>query len=142
MLGSSADALSARSTARIVSAYVGHHVVSAGDLAALIPVVNVALREVASAACIETPTGWQKPPVPILRSLQPDRITCLECGLGMVLLQQHLALNHSLTPKRYREKWHLDPEYPMAAPQYSQRRSDMAKAAGLGLARKSKRVSA
>jgi predicted transcriptional regulator len=126
------DVLSARSTARVVAAYVTHREVSRRDLAMLIPAVNVAMQEIRSAAPIETPDGWQKPAVPILTSVQDDQLTCLECGCGFALLRQHLAAYHGLTPRRYREKWSLGAEYPMITPEYTQRRSELAKASGLG----------
>jgi predicted transcriptional regulator len=37
-----------------------------------------------------------------------------------------------MTPAQYREKWGLPRDYPMAAPAYSERRSEMAKQLGLG----------
>ena len=37
-----------------------------------------------------------------------------------------------LTPEQYRKKWDLDPTYPMVAPNYAARRSELAKTMGLG----------
>jgi predicted transcriptional regulator len=135
-----ADAPSARSTAHIVAAYVRHHAVPYGVLAAMVTAVDVALREIRSGAPVETPDGRQTPAVPILRSLQNDCIICIECGARLTMLRQHLAAYHGLTPKRYRSKWKLGDDYPMISPQYAQRRLEIAKATGLGLARRHKRV--
>jgi len=41
-----------------------------------------------------------------------------------------------LTPEAYRAKWGLPPSYPMVAPNYSKRRSELAKALGLGQRRR------
>jgi len=37
-----------------------------------------------------------------------------------------------MTPQQYRDKWRLPKNYPMVAPAYSEHRSKMAKAWGLG----------
>ena len=44
--------------------------------------------------------------------------------------------HYSLTPEQYREKWDLDPSYPMVAPNYAAARSRLAKNMGLGRKRK------
>ena len=43
-----------------------------------------------------------------------------------------------MTPDQYRAKWDLPRDYPMVAPNYASRRSELAKAIGLGQARKGK----
>lgn len=44
--------------------------------------------------------------------------------------------HYGLTPDQYREKWALDPTYPMVAPNYATARSQLAKKMGLGRKRK------
>jgi predicted transcriptional regulator len=73
-----------------------------------------------------------KPAVPIKKSVQPDHIVCLEDGFHAKTLKRHLLSAHGLTPQQYREKWRLPKDYPIVAPAYSERRSKMAKALGLG----------
>ena len=48
------------------------------------------------------------------------------------------AWRAQLTPEQYREKWGLDPNYPMVAPSYAVARSQLAKKMGLGRKRKGK----
>ncbi|RVE96394.1 MucR family transcriptional regulator, partial [Sinorhizobium meliloti] len=36
------------------------------------------------------------------------------------------------TPEQYREKWKLPADYPMVAPNYARKRSELARASGLG----------
>jgi predicted transcriptional regulator len=74
----------------------------------------------------------QRPAVPIKKSVQPEHIVCLEDGIHAKTLKRHLQSAHGLTPQQYREKWRLPKDYPMVAPAYSERRSKMAKALGLG----------
>jgi predicted transcriptional regulator len=37
-----------------------------------------------------------------------------------------------MTPEQYRRRWGLPVDYPMTAPNYSKKRSQLAKKAGLG----------
>jgi predicted transcriptional regulator len=70
--------------------------------------------------------------VPIKKSVQPEYIVCLEDGAHQKTLKRHLQSAHGMTPQQYREKWRLPKDYPMVAPAYSEQRSKMAKALGLG----------
>jgi predicted transcriptional regulator len=74
----------------------------------------------------------REPAVSVRRSVQRDHIVCLEDGLKVKTLKRHLQAAHGMTPAEYREKWGLPRDYPMAAPAYSERRSEMAKQLGLG----------
>ena len=76
------------------------------------------------------------PAVPVKKSITPDFIICLEDGKKFKSLKRHLKAAYGLTPEQYREKWHLQADYPMVAPNYSAARSDLAKKAGLGQVRK------
>lgn len=117
-------------TANIVSAYVSNNPVPAAQLPELIASVDRSVRAL----------GDEKPkpadaPVPAVnpkRSVLPDHIVCLEDGRKFKSLKRHLASAYGLTPDGYREKWGLPKDYPMVAPNYSERRSSLAKASGLG----------
>jgi predicted transcriptional regulator len=63
---------------------------------------------------------------------------CLEDGKKFKSLKRHLRIKFDMTPDQYREKWDLPRDYPMVAPNYASRRSELAKAIGLGHARKGK----
>jgi predicted transcriptional regulator len=41
-----------------------------------------------------------------------------------------------MSPDEYREKWGLPADYPMVAPNYAKQRSQLARAMGLGQAKK------
>lgn len=73
-----------------------------------------------------------EPAVPIRRSITPDLIFCLEDGKGFKSLKRHLSSHYGMTPEQYREKWCLPADYPMVAPNYSAKRSQLAKDNGLG----------
>jgi predicted transcriptional regulator len=74
----------------------------------------------------------QKPAVPIRRSVTAESIVCLEDGRKLKMLKRHLSATYAMTPDQYRAKWNLPADYPMVAPAYAGRRSDLAKASGLG----------
>ena len=72
------------------------------------------------------------PAVPIRRSVQPDHVVCLECGFRAVILRRHLRVAHGLEPAAYRVRWKLATDHALTAPDYSERRSTMAKQLGFG----------
>ena len=121
-------------TTDLVSAYVNHNALPAADLSSLIEAVHTALRQVSSGKAEEAEPA-PKPPVPIRKSITPDHLISLEDGKPYRSLTRHLA-KRGLTPEAYRAKWGLPPSYPMVAPNYSKRRSELAKALGLGQRRK------
>ena len=119
--------------AKIVSAYAKRNALAADQLPALIATVHGALVGIEGGVLPE-PTKELVPAVPIRRSVQPDAITCLDCGYRGKMLKRHLT-THQLTPDEYRKRWGLKRDYPMVAPNYAARRSALAKSLGLGLKR-------
>lgn len=120
---------------RVVAAFVSHNPLAATDLTALIGSVHSTLKRLAAPGEIETPAA---PAVPVRRSVRHDRITCLECGLAFKSLKRHLRVQHNLTADAYRAKWELPRDYPIVAPDYANRRSELAKSFGLGRKRATK----
>jgi predicted transcriptional regulator len=117
--------------AKIVSAYAKRNQLPADQLPALIATVHAALSGVEGGGQPEPAIG-PEPAVAIRRSIQPDAITCLDCGHRGKVLKRHLMTAHQLTPDAYRIRWGLKSEYPMVAPNYAARRSELAKSIGLG----------
>ena len=118
-------------TADIVAAYVAHNLVSPEVLSGLIARVDAALRGLSGSAEPARPVALV-PAVSIKKSLTHDFIVCLEDGRKFKSLKRHLRTSYNLTPDDYRAKWGLPADYPMVAPAYAARRSELAKAAGLG----------
>ena len=71
------------------------------------------------------------PRMSIKKTITPDYLISLEDGRRYKSLRRHLAAR-GLTPEQYREKWGLPHDYPMVAPSYSARRSELARSLGLG----------
>ena len=112
----------------VVAAYVSNNQMPTGQ----IPEVINTVFESLSAAAAGGRTEPQKPAVPIRRSVTPDFIVCLEDGKKLMMLKRHLRTAFNLTPEEYRAKWNLLPDYPMVAPNYAKKRSELAKKIGLG----------
>ena len=118
-------------TAEIVSAYVSNNSVRAEDLATLISDVHSALQQAPNGKAEPAPDP-QQPAVPIKKSVTPEYLICLEDGKKLKMLKRHLQTSYNLTPDQYRERWGLQPDYPMVAPNYAKHRSTLAKKIGLG----------
>jgi predicted transcriptional regulator len=118
-------------TAEIVSAYVAHNPLSAAQLPEVITAVGTTLREKVAGGQPE-PVEEQEPAVPIKKSVTRDAVICLECGKRFRSIRRHLSNAHGLEPAEYRAKWGLPRDYPLTAPSYAERRSELAKSIGLG----------
>jgi predicted transcriptional regulator len=117
-------------TADIVAAHVSNNSVSLSDLPQLIANVHAALSALSKPNTDAEPRA--DPKVTIRSSVKPDYIVCLEDGKRMKMLKRHLTTDHQMTPNQYRQKWGLNSDYPMVAPNYAEQRRTLAKSIGLG----------
>lgn len=114
----------------IVAAHVSNNNVAVEELPALITNVYGALASLGQEApAAEAPP---EPAVSIRASVKPDHIVCLEDGKKLKMLKRHLATHYNLTPEQYRARWNLPADYPMVAPNYAEKRRELAKQIGLG----------
>lgn len=121
--------------AQIVSAFISYNPLPKSELPALIHAVHSAVeRSVKGPENVPPQAVRQEPAVPIRKSITPDYLISLEDGKRYKLLRRHLT-GLGLTPEQYREKWRLPSDYPMVAPNYAARRSELAKTIGLGQSR-------
>lgn len=117
-------------TVSIVSAYVANNSVPAAALPEVVASVHAALQRLGPAAAEPEPKPLT-PPVSIKKSITPDYLISLEDGRQYKTLKRHLT-RLGMTPDQYRQRWHLPADYPMVAPNYAARRSELAKSIGLG----------
>lgn len=115
----------------IVACYVSNHKLPPEDLHGFIKQVYRSLTSIENDG-LHLLNGRPDPFVPIDQSIHPDYIVCLEDGRRLKMLKRHLRTNFNLTPYQYRERWGLAPDYPMVAPNYTKKRSNIAKDRGLG----------
>jgi len=125
-------------TIELAAAYLSNNAVSQNDIGSVIssihsslaaimnPAPTVVVEEVAEAAPLV-------PAVSIKKSITADYIICLEDGKKLKSLKRHLRTSFNLTPEEYRARWGLAADYPMVAPNYAAKRSELAKASGLGV---------
>ena len=118
-------------TADLVSAYISNNPVRPVDLSELISIVHQTLKGLSEPAepavdQIEKPAAAQ-----IKKSITPDALISFEDGKPYKTLRRHLTIR-GLTPEAYREKWGLPVDYPMTSASYSEQRSKLALALGLG----------
>jgi predicted transcriptional regulator len=119
---------------KLVTAYVSNNSVPAPDLPSLIRSIHASVVELTSGARsaqipveqVEKPTAAK-----IRKSVGSDGIVSFIDGRPYKVLKRHLT-THGLDPRRYRERFGLPADYPMVAPSYAARRSEIAKEIGLG----------
>lgn len=133
------DAQLTQLTSDIVAAYIERNKVDAESLPDLIRTVHGALAAITAGEGEEPPTAAKRAsPAQIRRSITEDALISFEDGRPYRLLKRHLG-SLGITPEEYRVKWGLPVDYPMVAPAYSTKRSEFAKAAGLGVTTRRKR---
>lgn len=117
-------------TSDIVAAHVSNNSVSVDDVAGLIGNVYGALAGLGQAVTVVE--ALPEPAVSIRASIKPDYIVCLEDGKKLKMLKRHLMTHYNMTPDQYRARWNLPADYPMVAPNYAERRRELAVKIGLG----------
>jgi predicted transcriptional regulator len=115
-------------TTRIVAAHVANNPIAVTDVTGLIATVHQALAALGP----EEPAAKPTPVVPIKQSVKPEYIVCLDDGKKLKMLKRHLKTAYNMTPDDYRKRWGLSRDYPMVAPNYAKKRSELAKKIGLG----------
>ena len=111
----------------IIAAHLSSAKVPSGELPDLVRTVYDTLASIARG---DPPRG--APAVPVAESMTSKHLVCLEDGLKFRMLKRHLRQVHGMSPEKYRARWGLPGDYPMIATGYSQVRSKLAKASGLG----------
>ncbi|MFM5907219.1 MAG: MucR family transcriptional regulator [Novosphingobium sp.] len=117
-------------TSDIVAAHVSNNNVSSDEVTVLIANVYKALS---SLGAPEAPVAEAaKPAVSARASVKPGKVVCMDCGMELQMLKRHLMTHHGLTVEDYRAKWNLPADHPIVAPNYAERRRELAKKIGLG----------
>ncbi|WP_338445483.1 MucR family transcriptional regulator [Pelagerythrobacter marensis] len=117
-------------TSEIVAAHVSNNSVSVDDVPSLISNVYGALAGLGESEVQEE--APPEPAVSIRSSVKPDYIVCLEDGKKLKMLKRYLRTNYDMSPEEYRARWNLPADYPMVAPNYAEKRRELAKKIGLG----------
>lgn len=119
-------------TALIVRSYVQNNTLPATDMPGLIGAVHGALSGLRTAATSVGEAEFEKlTAAAIKRSITPDVLISFIDGKSYKSLKRHLS-RHGLDADGYRARYGLPADYPMVAPSYSARRSELARLSGLG----------
>lgn len=122
--------------ADIVAAYVSNNHVQGAELPKLLIDVHEVITGMVHGAADPVEAGPAKPsPQEIKRSISYEHLISFEDGKPYKTLRRHLTLR-GLSPEAYRAKWGLPVDYPMTAKSYSEQRSQLARALGLGQQRR------
>nr|WP_137831844.1 MucR family transcriptional regulator [Methylobacterium sp. L1A1] len=120
-------------TAGIVAAYAAGNHFAASELPKVITAVHGALIGLAQPQPatpveepIEQPTAGE-----IRKSITPNALISFVDGKPYKTLKRHLG-THGLEPHGYRQRYGLPNDYPMVAPSYAARRSEIATSIRLG----------
>jgi predicted transcriptional regulator len=117
-------------TTDIVSAHLSNNSVPVDAVPGLITSVYAALANLGGKA--EPVSSRPEPAVSIRASVKPDYLICLEDGKKLTMLKRYLRTNFNMSPEEYRARWNLPADYPMVAPNYAEKRRELAKKIGLG----------
>ena len=118
-------------TAEIVANYVANNTTPVSELPALIRATHDALAGIDAPPAPMIEAVSKATPAQIRKSITPDALISFEDGKPYKTLKRHLT-TMGLTVADYKAKWGLPNDYPTTAPAYSEARSQMAKALGLG----------
>lgn len=119
-------------TTAITVAYLQNNELDAASVPGVITSVHSALAIAQGGLSAELPPeAVSLTRAEIRKSIRRDALVSFEDGKPYKALRRHLT-TRGLTPDQYREKWGLGSDYPMVAASYSEARSELAKAAGLG----------
>ena len=122
-------------TADIVSAYVANNSIRPSDMAELIASTHTALAGLSQSAAAAAPAVEKPTPAQIRKSITPDALISFIDGKPYKTLKRHLTGN-DLTIEEYRQRYGLPRDYPSTAANYSARRAEFARNAGLGQQRR------
>lgn len=118
-------------TVEVVISYVGNNKIAADLVPAFIDTIHRTIPSLNSGHT-DLRDEKQRPAVPGRKSIGDDYIVCLEDGKRLKMLKRYLRATYNMSPDEYRKRWGLPADYPMVAPAYAAKRSELAKRIGLG----------
>jgi predicted transcriptional regulator len=129
----------AKRTVAIAAAYVANNRVPQSELSALIALVAQSLTAAAESSKQMAASAIRKPSKDEIRaSIQRDRLISFIDGKSYKALRRHLRFKGH-TPKSYRIAYGLPVDYPMVAPSYGERRSEISRQIGANQRRSAQR---
>ncbi len=118
-------------TAEIVANYVSNNSVSIEQLPELIRTVSQTLSNLGQPETTAEPEADKPTAAQVRKSIRPDGLVSFIDGKSYKTLKRHLS-RHGLSIADYKSKFGLPKDYPTTSPEYSAKRSEMARSLGLG----------
>lgn len=87
--------------------------------------------ESCSCECTDTEAGTTTPTVDPKKSIQKNKVVCLECGQEFKMLSPKHLKSHGLDSKEYRKKYGFSARQPLCAKALSEKRSSSGKERGI-----------
>lgn len=115
--------------AEIVAAQASHAAMSAEEMDAALKKAFDALKSIKA---IEEGAEEELAPMDPKKSIQRNKVICLECGKEFKQLGNRHLKEHGLDAKEYRKKYGFSARQPLSAKNLSAKRRKTAKALGLG----------
>ena len=125
------DRLSAETIATIVAAFAQRPDAGVEDIVRLTERLSGLSAAAARPALAPKPAA-PRPACDPAAAISPDAVRCLCCGKSFKTLKRHLQSAHGLSEAGYRAMFGLSEDYPIVAPSYSERRSQVASETGFG----------
>ncbi len=118
-------------TAEIVANYVSNNTVAIEQLPELIRTVSQTLSRLGQPETVSEPEADKPTAAQVRKSIRPDGLVSFIDGKSYKTLKRHLS-RHGLSIADYKAKFGLPKDYPTTSPEYSAKRSEMARSLGLG----------
>lgn len=118
-------------TTEIIAAYVENNRVEVDALPILIKAVYGALNGLGVDVTEVEPEQPKPTASQVRKSITDAGLVSFIDGKTYQTLKRHIG-RHDMTPDDYRARYGLSADYPIVAPAYAARRSELAKAIGLG----------
>lgn len=122
-------------TTEVVAAYVANNSVPVAELPALLTGVHAAIAGLGGTPAAAKPEAEKLTSAQIRKSITPDALISFIDGKPYKTLKRHLSGN-GLAIEEYRTRYGLPADYPTVAASYSEQRSKLALALGLGQQRR------
>ena len=123
-------------TAEIIQSQISSKQMSTEELKTALNETFQALKalqdtESCSCECTDAETGATTPTVDPKKSIQKNKVICLECGQEFKMLSPKHLKSHGLDAKEYRKKYGFSARQPLCAKALSEKRSASGKERGI-----------
>ena len=123
-------------TAEIIQSQISSKQMTTDEIKTALNDTFQALKSLQDAECYgvgeaETETATTAPALDPKKSIQKNKVVCLECGQEFKMLSPKHLKSHDLTGKEYRKKYGFSARQPLCAKALSEKRSASGKERGI-----------